>query len=201
MKRKGLIGGTFDPVHRGHISLAVDAMEQAQLDEVIFMPAGHQPFKLDKRIAPAADRVAMLKIAAAGVPGLAVSELETSSDEVSYTYLTLDRVRKMLGPDYRLYFITGTDTFLKLQIWRRSEELLSMNSFIVGSRPGYREDELEKCIRAMKDIYGTETILINNRRLDISATEIRERAAAGESITEMVPEGVEEYIKEHGLYK
>jgi len=201
MKRKGLIGGTFDPVHIGHISLASDAMNQACLEEVIFMPAGHQPFKLDKKISSAKDRIAMLNLATEGKPGMVVSDMETDIDDISYTYRTLDAVREKLGSEYRLYFITGTDSFLKMETWRNADELLKNNSFIVGSRPGYRIDELDECIRRLEHKYGTETILLKNRRFDVSSTEIRNRAEHGESLSGLVPENVERYIKEHGLYR
>ena len=146
MKRIGILGGTFDPVHCGHIHLAEDAMKQGGLDEVIFIPARLQPFKLGKKITSGEDRLAMLQLATEHTPGFAVSSYELDAEGVSYTYLTLRALQKEYGEDARLYFITGTDAFLKIELWMMAEELLTNYGFLIGTRPGYREDELAECI-------------------------------------------------------
>ncbi|MEG0391500.1 MAG: nicotinate-nucleotide adenylyltransferase [Anaerovoracaceae bacterium] len=201
MRRIGIIGGTFDPVHRGHISLALDAKEQGDLDEVMFMPAKLQPFKLDKAVSDGEMRLAMLRLAIQYIPGLTVSTVEMDMEGISYTYRTLREVGKGLAPEDKLYFITGTDTYLKLGIWKEAEALLAENAFIVGERPGYKSTDLRECKKLYEETFGTETILINNKRLDISATEIRERIEQGEMICDLVPEGVGRFIYEHKLYK
>ncbi|MEA4922081.1 MAG: nicotinate-nucleotide adenylyltransferase [Eubacteriaceae bacterium] len=201
MKKIGIIGGTFDPVHRGHISLAMDALRQAGLDEVMLMPAKLQPFKLNKDISSAEDRIEMLKLATEYQKGLTVSTVEMDMEGVSYTQRTLDKIRKDMGGRAELYFITGTDTYLKLGIWKDADKLLKENSFIVGERPGCGGRELRRCIREYEKEFGTKTLIIDNKRLDISATAIRKRVIAGEPVNDLVPEGVERYIYEHGLYK
>lgn len=201
MKRIGVLGGTFDPIHRGHISLALDAKDQADLDEVILMPAKLQPFKLNQEVTPSESRLAMLRRATAYWQGLTVSTIEMDMEGLSYSYKTLRAVRENAYPEDKIYFIAGTDTYLKLGIWKEAEALLPENAFIVGQRPGYRENELHECQKLYKETYGTETIIINNKRLDISATEIRRRIRNNETICDLVPEGVERYIYEHGLYK
>lgn len=200
MKKIGILGGTFDPVHLGHIGLAKDAREQAGLDELVFIPAKLQPFKLDKKITSGEDRLKMLKLAAEDLSGFKVSSYELDSEGISYTYLTLRKMKETYGPDSKLYFITGTDAFLKIEYWKESCELLENYSFIIGSRPGYREGELADCIDRIRRGYNTEIKNINNTQLDISSTQIRERLKTGESAADLLPEKVEAYIKTKGLY-
>jgi nicotinate-nucleotide adenylyltransferase len=199
MKKIGVLGGSFDPVHMGHLSLAKDALVQASLDQVILMPVHRQPFKLDAKLSSDEDRLAMLREALIEAHGLTVSDWEIKNAGVSYTYLTL-RALKEQYKDAKIYFITGTDTFLKINIWKKASELLAENSFIVGHRPGYREQELIERVSELKQKYDVEIQVINNTRLDISATEIRNIIAGGGAISQLVPPGVERYIKTHGLY-
>ena len=216
MAKIGIIGGTFDPVHEGHLNLALDAMEQARLDAVWFMPARIQPFKQDRKVTEPSQRLEMLALAIEGHPGLSVSTLEMELEGVSYTYRTLREVRRRLleermeeaaesqsdsaEPD-TVYFITGTDTFIKMDTWMHAEELLMENAVIVGSRPGYQDEEIERCRALFEREYGTEVLVIRNDLMDISSTGIKERIAAGEPITGLVPQAVEDYIDRNGLYR
>lgn len=200
MKKIGILGGTFDPVHLGHIGLAKDAKEQAGLDELVFVPAKLQPFKLDKKITSGEDRLKMINLAAEDFEGFKVSSYEMNSKGISYTYLTLRNMKELYGSDSKLYFITGTDAFLKIEYWKESRELLENYSFIIGSRPGYRAEELTECIERIRRGYNTEIKNINNTQIDISSTEIRERLKFGASASDLIPEKVEEYIKTKGLY-
>lgn len=200
-KKIGIFGGSFDPVHLGHIGLAKDAIIEAGLDKVIFIPAKLQPFKLDKKVTPGEDRLAMLNLATDNIDGLEVSDYELKSDRISYTYLTLREMEKSLGNDVQMYFITGTDSFINIEKWKNAEELLTDFSYIVGSRPGYKMHELEECIERIQSIYNTEVIVINNKELDISSTEIRKRLETGKSAIDLIPDEVERYIREHDLYK
>jgi nicotinate-nucleotide adenylyltransferase len=199
MKKIGVLGGSFDPVHLGHLSLARDALVQGCLDQVILMPVYRQPFKLEGRLSSDVDRLAMLREAIHDIPGLTVSDWEIKNKGVSYTYLTL-RALKEQHKDATIYFITGTDTFLKINSWKNAGELLAENNFIVGHRPGYKEQELFERIGGMKQNYNTEIQVINNTRLDISATEIRNIVGEEGTISQLVPPGVERYIRTHGLY-
>lgn len=198
-KRIGILGGTFDPVHNGHIGLAEDARDQAGLDQVLLMPAKLQPFKLNKKVTEGRHRLEMLQLAVAPLPGIAVSDYELQQDQISYTYKTLDALSQQ-NPGARLFFITGTDAFLKIHMWREAEEMLRRYSFAVGVRPGYRETELDRCIEQLKTDYNTDIVKLTNRKRDISATEIRERLEKGRPLTGLVPETVERYIRKHGLY-
>ena len=202
--RLGIIGGTFDPVHQGHIHLALDAKKQASLDEVWFMPAKLQPFKLGVPVTAPEHRLAMLELACEGHPGLAVSTLEMEMEGPNYTYLTLDAVRERFrgkGEEVELYFIVGTDTFVKLSFWKNAEHLLSDNAFILAARPGYEDEDTEACKAAYERDFGTEVIAIENEPFDLSSTEIREKVLRGESIEGDVPAAVAAYIDAHGLYR
>lgn len=200
MKKIGVLGGTFDPVHMGHTGLAEDALRLMGLDEVILMPAKLSPFKLNKNVTPAEDRLAMVKLVAEKIEGITVSSYEMDAEGISYTYLTMRAVRKMYGADSRLYFITGTDAFLSIERWKEAEELLFNYSYIVGTRPGYREDELTECIDRIRRVYNTEVRNIDNVQLDISSTEIRNIILSGKSAKGLIMPEVEEYIKMKGLY-
>ena len=199
MKKIGILGGTFDPVHLGHINLAIDAKAQAGLDKVIFVPAKLQPFKLDKNVTAGEHRLAMIKEAIDGIDGLEVSPYELEAEGISYTYLTVRAMKKRFGTDARLYFITGTDSFLKIETWKNTEELIRSCSYIIGTRPGYRKQELDICIERIRRDYNTEVINIDNTQFDISSTEIRKRLESGLPCSDLIPEKTERYITANGL--
>ena len=201
MKRIGILGGTFDPVHYGHIALAEDAVREANLDEVVMIPARIQPFKQEREYASGEDRFNMLALAAGKNDHVTVSRYELEQEGVSYTYLTLRHMQEFFGEDTRLFFITGTDSFLKIDTWRNAEELLTKYSYIIGTRPGYRQDEYREALQRITDTFGTEVISMHKTELDISATQIRELVSAGKPIDDFVPPEVNRYIIEHGLYR
>lgn len=201
MKKIGILGGTFDPVHLGHINLAIDAKAQVGLDKVIFVPAKLQPFKLDKEVTAGEHRLAMIREAIDGIDGLEVSPYELEAEGISYTYLTVRAMKKSFGRDARLYFITGTDSFLKIESWKNAEELIRSCSYIIGTRPGYRKQELDICIEHIRREYNTEVINLENIQLDISSTEIRKRLESGLPCNDLIPEKTERYITANGLYK
>ncbi len=201
MKKIGILGGTFDPVHYGHIALAEDAVREAGLHEVVMIPARIQPFKQDREYASGEDRFNMLALAAGKDDHITVSKYELQQERISYTYLTLRHMQEFYGKDTRLYFITGTDSFLKIDTWKNAEELLNNYSYIIGTRPGYRQDEYQEALRRITSAYGTEVISMNKTELDISATQIRQMVAEGKPINDLVPPEVERYIREHGLYR
>ena len=201
MKKIGILGGTFDPVHYGHIALAEDAVREAGLHEVVMIPARIQPCKQDLEYPSGEDRFNMLALAAGKDDHITVSKYELQQESISYTYLTLRHMQEFFGEDTRLYFITGTDSFLKIDTWMNAEELLSNYAYIIGTRPGYRQDEYRNALQRITAAYGTEVISMNKTELDISATQIRQMVAEGKSISDLVPPEVERYIREHGLYR
>lgn len=195
----GIFGGSFDPVHLGHETLAKDACEQVGLHEVIMVPAGVQPFKQNRNTVSGEDRFRMLALFAGQDDRITVSRYELQNEGVSYTYLTM-RAMQERKPDADLYFICGADSFLKLDTWMNAEELLTKYSYIIGARPGYMEAGISACMQRLEREYGTRSIRINNEQIDISSTEIRARLAADGDVSDLVSPPVERYIREHGLY-
>ncbi|QIB69452.1 nicotinate-nucleotide adenylyltransferase [Aminipila butyrica] len=200
MNKIGIFGGTFDPVHLGHMGLAIQAKEELMLDRVIFIPAKRQPFKLKRKVAAEEDRVHMLRLALEEQETFEISYTELETDEISYTVNTLQRLKSSYG-NTEVFFILGTDSFLHIELWHRAEELLTESSFAVGSRPGYKEEELKACIGRIQQAYNTPVMLLNNRELPISSTDIKKRIKKGQSIEQLVPTAVERYIYEKGLYR
>jgi nicotinate-nucleotide adenylyltransferase len=199
----GIFGGSFDPVHLGHLFLAADALKAAELDRVYFVPVKVQPFKQDRHAASGQDRINMLEIGFSYLPNpekYEVSRYELDNDGVSYTYLTLRAFRDRF-PDADIYFILGEDSLLKIETWAESEEILKGCSLIVGQRPGYDNAEMLETIERIRANYGTEIVLIKNRLFDISSTHIRDRVYDEDLPDELVPEKVEEYIEKHGIYR
>jgi nicotinate-nucleotide adenylyltransferase len=202
----GVYGGSFDPVHLGHLLMAREAAEAAGLDSVLFMPTHIQPFKQDAEVSADADRIAMLKAATRGNPLFTVSEVETDRKGVSYTIDSLDEIRAASagegeGAGAELYFILGTDMFLMLEQWYRAEDLLQSYAFIALYRPGYKDEALRSAAEKYRGKYGTKVIIAENTRFDVSSTMIRKRIQAGKSIAYLVPEEVDTFIREDGLYK
>lgn len=201
MTKVGIFGGSFDPIHYGHVYLAIKAKEELDLDRVIFVPAKLQPFKLDRTPADGLMRVEMIEASISHYNGAMVSMYELNKDEISYTYYTLEYFQNELGEDAKLYFITGTDSLLTLDTWYMADEMLKKYNFIVGSRPGYKEAELEAKITEITEKYGCEVVKIHNNQVDVSSSEIRAKVQAGESLDGLVNPKVERYINDHGLYR
>jgi len=201
IRKIGIFGGSFDPVHLGHTGLAEDAMKQAGLEKVIFIPAKLQPFKLDKKLTSGEDRTEMLKLALGKAAGFEISTYELDNEGVSYSYLTMRAMQEKYGTDVKLYFITGTDAFLKIEQWKNAEELLTDYSYVIGTRPGYKQDELRSCMKNIHKRYGTEIININNVQVDVSSTEIRDIISRGGSAEGLISAEVERYIRSNGLYE
>ncbi len=199
----GIFGGSFDPVHLGHLYLAHDALVTAGLDKVFFVPVKVQPFKQDRRAASGEDRINMLNIGFSYLPNpekYEISTYELDNDNVSYTYLTLRAFRNEY-PKADIYFILGEDSIVKIETWMESEEILRNCSLIVGKRPGFENSGMQEAIDRIRATYGTEIILVQNKLFDISSTYIRSHAYEEDLSDETVPERVEAYIEEHGIYR
>lgn len=197
--RIGVLGGSFDPVHCGHVALGRGAITEGSLQKLIVMPTHVQPFKRGREVAEDHHRIEMCRLAFADTEKAEISDYEMTQTEISYTYDTLAWLSSVY-PDSKLYFITGTDAFLDIEYWRKGRELLEHYSFMVSVRPGYKEKELEERISYYGDRYQTEVILLHAEMPDISSTKIKARRSQNLSISGLVPESVERYIHEHKLY-
>ncbi|NLY71231.1 MAG: nicotinate-nucleotide adenylyltransferase [Clostridiales bacterium] len=201
MKKIGIIGGTFDPIHYGHLLLAEQARDILDLQQVVFIPARTSPFKKDMEAAAGEDRYQMVLAATAGNNKFRVSKIELEGPEISYTYYTLLACEKELGDDSELYFICGTDSFLSIEKWIEADKILKKFPLIVGSRPGYKQAEVDNLIKHLTKCYGTRVYKIDMPKVDISSTDIKNRIREGRSIKYLVPETVEKYIYENRLYQ
>ncbi len=201
MNRKiGIFGGTFDPIHHGHLILAENIRQEAELDKVLLMPAHASPFKLNKKIVPGEDRFQMVSLAVEKNDFLEASDFECASDRISFTIDTMKLLEKVYPQD-QLCFITGADSILDIELWKGAEELLRRYSFLVGGRPGYRDAELLDFAEYLHSTYGTDIRIIDIPKADISSTEIRRRSRSGQSIRYLTPDSVVDYIEKKGLYR
>lgn len=198
-RRIGVLGGTFDPIHIAHLAIAEDARTQLGLDKVVFVPAGLPPHKMDIHVSPVEHRLAMVKLAIAGNPHFEVSRVDIDRFGPCYTVDTIALLHEEWGPDVEIYFIMGSDSLADLLTWHRPDRLIRLCRLVAVDRPGYQVDmaELERCLPGVSQ----RIVFINSPQLDISSTDIQRRVRAGESIKYQVPEAVERYIYEHGLYR
>ena len=199
MNKIGLMGGTFDPVHYGHIELAVSAKEELDLDRVIMIPAYIQPFKRDRYITPDEQRLNMLELSISREDGLEISTWEIDKGGISYTYDTLTYFRS-LYTDSEITFIMGSDSLLKIEGWYKGIDLLKSCSFAVGTRPSDDDQIIIDTIANLHHKYGTKIYKVKNKMLPINSTMIREKIEREEPISGLVVPEVENYIYENKLY-
>lgn len=216
VRRIGLQGGTFNPVHLGHLRAAVEARRRFSLDRVLLIPSSVPPHKESADMAPAEHRLRMVRLACRGRAGLAASALEIEAEGTSYSVLTLEEVRRR----YReavLFFVLGIDAFQEIKTWREYRRVLKQCHFVVTSRPGYdlgrarrvlgsgpaaRYVELDPNGAVVGRLPRAPSIfLLPISALDISSTDIRSRARRGDSLAGLVPLPVEKYIHRHRLYQ
>jgi len=190
------MGGTFDPIHHGHLLTAEEARWQFDLDEVVFVPTGRPWMKQDRKVSPAEDRYLMAVIATSANPRFSVSRLEIEREGPTYSVDTLQALRDERG-DVELFFITGADAMLEIFQWKDPEEALSMAHFIAATRPGYDLSAFER--GAPTEHPNVSVMAIP--ALAISSTDIRQRVSRGRPIRYLVPEGVQTYIEKARLYR
>jgi len=195
----GVLGGTFDPVHRGHIMMAEEARDALSLTEVLMVPAGQPMIKVNDRITPAEHRLAMLRLAVAGIPRIRVSTMEIERLGPSYTVDTIAGLREKRGAGDDIYFIIGWDSLEHFDEWREPERILSMCFLAAVPRPGFPRPDTRALENSVPDI-SNRVVFLDKPLADISSTAIREKAAKGESIVDLVPGPVADYIKEQKLY-
>jgi nicotinate-nucleotide adenylyltransferase len=217
-QRIGLFGGTFDPVHNGHLAVANSAKKSFQLDSLWFIPAATPPHKNTHHdqqiISPFADRVAMLKLALASHDDFFLSQLENELPKPSYTVDTLQEIRQRLGLEVELFFFVGVDAFMEVATWKEYGRLPTLASFVVISRPAYPLTRAEKVITTCyKDYWydpmsgvwetrgtGEKIYFMSMKPVPHSSSDIRNRIRNGQSIKDFVPSDVADYIHTHKLY-
>jgi len=193
-RRIGVMGGTFDPIHHGHLVAASEVQAWFDLDEVVFVPTGRPWQKASREVSAPEDRYLMTVIATASNPRFWVSRVDIDRDGPTYTIDTLRDLRTDL-PDARLYFITGADALGEIFTWRDADELFELAHFVGCTRPGYEMD-----VSTLKDIPSDRVTIVEVPALAISSTDCRKRTASGEPVWYLVPDGVVAYINKYALY-
>ena len=196
----GVLGGTFDPVHRGHIVIAEEAMKRLALDRLLFIPAGQPWMKDESFITLAEHRLAMVRLAIAHKPRLELSTMEIERKGPTYTIDTLVELRDKLGEREEIYLILGWGSLEGFPQWQEPGRIIRLCQLVIVPRPGYSAPDVKALETKIPGI-SRRVILLDGPVIDISATDIRERVASGLSISHLVPDEVAEYITEHGLYQ
>jgi nicotinate-nucleotide adenylyltransferase len=199
-RRVGILGGTFDPPHLGHLWLATLAAESLGLDRVLFMPAAQPPHKRRQEISGATDRLLMTRLAIADNRDFELSAVEMERPGPSYTVDSVEELQRQLGARTSLYLIMAADSFSQIDTWREPDRLLSLLEWAVGPRPGVELPQRSALDRRFGEA-AQRIHLLSGPSLDVSSSEIRARVAAGHSIRYLVPRAVEELIVERGLYR
>jgi len=194
----GLMGGTFDPIHYGHLAAAEEARVRFGLDRVVFVPNRQPPHKKEYCVTPAERRYEMVLLAIAAHPQFEVSRIELDRPGPSYAIDTVCAFRRELGPHARLCFITGADAIREILTWHRPEDLARSCEFIAVARPGHRLEDLGQ---EVGDLLQGQVHVLDAPGVAVSSTEIRQRAAAGESLRYLVPPPVLRYVEAHRLYR
>ena len=204
----GIMGGTFNPIHYGHLVTAQEALIQFKLDRVVFIPSGKPPHKHNSHIIDAEHRYLMTVMATASNSKFFVSRIEIDRKGKSYTIDTLRELKKIYGKNSALYFITGADAILEILTWKDTEDIFELCKFIAATRPGYNLSRLEELKEKLFNNKKTANVNTNEKifvmeipALAISSTDIRNRIKANRPINYLLPESVCNYLLKHGLYK
>ncbi len=200
LRKIAIMGGTFDPIHIGHLVTAQEVRHEFGVDEVLFVPTGHPPHKSNINMTTTEHRYLMTVLATAANPNFKVSRIEIDREGVTYTIDTIKELRRIYGESVRLYFITGADAIHKILGWKECEELLQICEFVAVTRPGYNKQELLRQIDTLKRKYETNIHFLEVPALAISSSDIRKRINETKPIKYLVPQEVENYIQKHGLY-
>lgn len=200
-KKVGIMGGTFDPIHNGHLLLAKQAYEEYQLDEVWFLPSGHPPHKTDHKVTTVIDRLAMVRLAIADVPHYYLSDLEAIREGNSYTYQTLQLLNQQY-PDNQFFFIIGADSLFELEDWKCPDQVMSQVTLLVAGRDYVNAPRsMEAQIAYLSDKYGARIFCLHCEEVDISSASIRAMVTNNQPIIQYLPKCVEQYIVTHHLYQ
>lgn len=198
--RIGILGGTFNPIHNGHIRLALCAVDELSLDKVLIMPSGKSYFKNQDEIVNTLHRVNMVNLAIEDYPKLILDDMETKREGNSYTYETLEILsNKYITDD--LYYIIGADTLFSIETWRMPQTIFNLSTIVTCKRNNHSQEELEIQRDHLISEFGARIVLLDCPEYDISSTQIRNNIRQGLSLKNLVCSNVEQYIFDEGLYK
>lgn len=200
VKRIAIMGGTFDPIHYGHLVTAEAVWERYNIDRVVFVPSGNPPHKINIEVTDAEYRFSMVQMAISANPHFRVSRIEIDRKGYTYTIDTIREIKAAFGGKLHIYFITGADALLEIMTWKEANELLKECSYVAVTRPGYMKKDLYDWIDILKKKYGADISAMDVPAFAISSTDIRNRVRNGRSIKYLVPQNVEEYILKNKLY-
>lgn len=200
MKKKGIFGGTFDPIHNGHLHIAYEALYKLNLDKVIFIPSGNPPHKTDKVITDAEIRYKLVKDVIEYEQKFEVSDYELNNRSLSYTYKTLKHFNEE-HKETEWYFITGADCLMQLDSWKNINEVLSLCNFVVFKRSGYSMKEMLEQKNRIEKKFNKKIIFLDIPVIDISSTTIRDKIKNRENISYLVPERARYIVNKMNLYK
>ena len=201
MKKIGILGGTFNPVHKGHLRIAEIARKEFKLDKVVFVPSGIPPHKPKAGIAPKSDRYEMVKIAIKPYKKFDASRIELDRPGYSYAVDTFNDLKRDYGKTSKLYYIMGLDSINDILSWKKPLELFKMCEFIVATRPGAKIRSFKRVMKFPPIKLNADKIHIVETKFDIASSEIREDVKKGRPILRRVPKEIAEYIEKKGLYK
>jgi len=195
----GVLGGTFDPIHQGHLIIAEEVREQLKLDKVLFVPSGHPWLKQERIITSAQHRVSMLRLALASNPSFQISTVDVEREGPSYTVDTLVDLKRQFEDSAWFFFILGWDALRDLHLWKEPSRIIQQCRLVAVGRPGSAKPRLSALETTLPGI-SKNVLLLPKPLIGISSSEIRQRVSKGLSIKYLVPETVETYIREKGLY-
>jgi nicotinate-nucleotide adenylyltransferase len=199
--KMGICGGTFDPVHIGHLAVAEMVRSGFGLDRILFIPTGKPPHKNTNSVTDPVHRLNMVKCAVSTNPSFEAVSIEVDRQGYTYTVDTLNELHRIYPQETEFYYIIGADVVMDLLTWKRVEEVFTLTRFIALMRPGYKNTEFDSHIKTLKRKYDINIVSFEAPLIDISSTMIRERIRNGESVKYLVSEPVEKYIRENNLYK
>ncbi len=199
-KRVGILGGTFNPIHIGHLILAERALEECELDEILFMPTGQPYFKSASEVLDKKVRISMTGNAIEDNPDFALSTIETDREGNSYTYETLKLLKKD-NPDTSYYLILGADTLFQIEQWKNPDIIMSLAGIIGAVRDDKKAEDLKVKAKELKDKFNAEVYILRMPHIGVSSSDIRERIRTGKNVRYMLPDKTLEYIEKNRLYQ
>jgi nicotinate-nucleotide adenylyltransferase len=197
--KKGIFGGTFDPIHNGHLYIAQEALHKLELDNIIFMPSGNPPHKIDKQKTDVNIRSELVKMAIKNEKRFLLSTYEIKNAEISYTYKTLEYFNN-LEPETQWYFITGVDCLMDLDYWKSVDRILNACKLVVFNREGYTKEIILEQKKKVEEKYQKEIIFLDIEPFNISSTEIKSMIREGRDVSYLLPENVYNTVLELGIY-